>query len=202
MLVRQPRSGGLLNQLLEFPALRGTLTLQFATRFRAFFRKVHRMPTARPIVLNPVGVVLSPVKEVKDDCWGGIVATIELDATQFHPECTLGLDQYSHLEVVFLLNRIPQEKIETGARHPRGRADWPKMGIFAQRSKNRPNLIGITICRIESVNGLHIRVHELDAVDGTPVLDVKPYLKGFAPRGEVREPPWASELMAGYFRKT
>jgi len=44
-------------------------------------------------------------------------------------------------------------------------------------------------------------VRELDAVDGTPVLDVKPYLKGFAPRGEVLEPAWAAELMAGYFRK-
>jgi tRNA-Thr(GGU) m(6)t(6)A37 methyltransferase TsaA len=158
------------------------------------------MYPAQPIVLNPVGIVLSPIKEVEDDCWGGIVATIELDSAQFAPECTLGLGQYSHVEVVFLLDRIPPEKIETGARHPRGRADWPKMGIFAQRSKNRPNLIGITICRIESVNGLRIRVHELDAVDGTPILDVKPYLKGFAPRGEVREPSWAAELMAGYFR--
>ena len=51
------------------------------------------------------------------------------------------------------------------------------------------------------MNGLKIGVHELDAVDGTPVLDVKPYFKGFAPRGEIREPPWASELMACYFRK-
>jgi tRNA-Thr(GGU) m(6)t(6)A37 methyltransferase TsaA len=153
------------------------------------------------IAWRPIGVIRSPVKEVADDCWGGVVATIELDAAQFAPPCTLGLDQYSHVEVVFLLDRIPTETIETGSRHPRGRADWPKMGIFAQRSKNRPNRIGVTICKIESVNGLKVQVYELDAVDGTPVLDVKPYLKGFAPRGEVREPPWAAELMAGYFRK-
>jgi tRNA-Thr(GGU) m(6)t(6)A37 methyltransferase TsaA len=153
------------------------------------------------IVLRPIGEVRSPIKEIMDDCWGGVVATLELDSAQFAPECTLGLDQYSHVEVVFLLDRIPREKIETGARHPRGRADWPKMGIFAQRSKDRPNRIGITICRIESVDGLQIRVHELDAVDRTPVLDVKPYLRGFAPRGEVREPAWAAELMAGYFRR-
>jgi tRNA-Thr(GGU) m(6)t(6)A37 methyltransferase TsaA len=159
------------------------------------------MSSQTQIVLRPIGAVRSPVKEVADDCWGGVVANIDLDATQFGPECTLGLDQYSHVEIVFLLNRIPTKKIETGARNPRGRADWPKMGIFAQRSKDRPNRIGVTICRIESVNGLHIRVYELDAVDGTPVLDVKPYLKGFAPRGEVLEPPWAAELMAGYFRR-
>ena len=153
------------------------------------------------IVLKPIGNVRSPIKEVADDCWGGVVATIELDPELFGPECTLGLDQYSHVEVVFVLDKISQDEIEKGARHPRGRTDWPKMGIFAQRSKHRPNRIGVTVCKLESVDGLHIRVRELDAVDGTPVLDVKPYLKGFAPRGEVLEPAWAAELMAGYFRK-
>ena len=153
------------------------------------------------IVLKPIGIVRSPIKEVADDCWGGVLATIELDSQLFGPECTLGLDQYSHVEVVFVLDKISQDEIEKGARHPRGRPDWPKMGIFAQRSKHRPNRIGVTVCKLESVDGLHIRVRELDAVDGTPVLDVKPYLKGFAPRGEVLEPAWAAELMAGYFRK-
>ena len=153
------------------------------------------------IVLKPIGIVRSPIKEVADDCWGGVLAEIELDPHLFGPECTLGLDQYSHVEVVFVLDKISQDEIEKGARHPRGRTDWPKMGIFAQRSKGRPNRIGITVCKLESVDGLHIRVRELDAVDGTPVLDVKPYLKGFAPRGEVLEPAWAAELMAGYFRK-
>ncbi len=153
------------------------------------------------IVLKPIGIVRSPIKEVADDCWGGVLSTIELDPQLFGPECTLGLDQYSHVEVVFVLDKISQDEIEKGARHPRGRPDWPKMGIFAQRSKHRPNRIGVTVCKLESVDGLHIRVRELDAVDGTPVLDVKPYLKGFAPRGEVLEPAWAAELMAGYFRK-
>jgi tRNA (adenine37-N6)-methyltransferase len=153
------------------------------------------------IVLKPLGIVRSPIKEVADDCWGGVLSTIELDPQLFGPECTLGLDQYSHVEVVFVLDKISQDEIEKGARHPRGRTDWPKMGIFAQRSKGRPNRIGVTVCKLESVDGLHIRVRELDAVDGTPVLDVKPYLKGFAPRGEVLEPAWAAELMAGYFRK-
>jgi tRNA-Thr(GGU) m(6)t(6)A37 methyltransferase TsaA len=153
------------------------------------------------IVLQPIGVVNSSVKQVADDCWGGIIATIELDPSRFTPDSTLGLEQYSHLEVIFYLSQIPDERIVTGARHPRGRADWPKMGIFAQRTKDRPNRIGVTACKIESVDGLKIRVSELDAVDGTPVLDVKPYMRGFAPRGEVREPAWATELMAGYFRR-
>jgi tRNA-Thr(GGU) m(6)t(6)A37 methyltransferase TsaA len=153
------------------------------------------------IVLRPIGVVHSPVQQVADDCWGGVLSTIELDETQFRPECTLGLSEYSHVDVVFFLSQIPPEKIESGARHPRGRRDWPKTGIFAQRAKDRPNRIAVTTCRLESVDGLKIHVRELDAIDGTPVLDVKPYFKGFAPRGEVREPRWASQLMAGYFRK-
>jgi tRNA-Thr(GGU) m(6)t(6)A37 methyltransferase TsaA len=153
------------------------------------------------IVLHAIGVVRSPIKEVADDCWGGVVSTIELDGTHFTPDCTIGLDQYSHVEVVFHLSRIAEEEILTGARHPRGRDDWPKMGIFAQRTKNRPNRIGVTACKIESVDGLRVRVLELDAVDGTPVLDIKPYLTGFAPRGTVREPAWAQELMSGYFRR-
>jgi tRNA (adenine37-N6)-methyltransferase len=162
--------------------------------------KLREMEHSENFVLKAIGRERSSIKEVADGCWGGVVSTIELDKNLFGPESTLGLDQYSHAEVVSLLGKIPPNKVEKGARHPRGREDWPKMGIFAQRSKDRPNR-SITVCEIESVNGLKIRVSELDAVDGTPVLDVKPYFKGFAPRGEVREPSWAGELMAGYFRK-
>jgi len=150
--------------------------------------------------VRPIGVVHSSIQEPGDDCWGGVAATIELDANQFGPEATQGLEAYSHAEIVFLLDRIGPESIVTGARHPRNRPDWPKVGVFAQRTKNRPNRIGITVCRMERVDGLNIRVRELDAIDGTPVLDVKPYLTGFAPKGEVREPAWAKELMAGYFQ--
>jgi len=157
---------------------------------------------AKDIVVRPIGFVRSPIQQIADDCWGGVVSTIELDEAQFSPDCTLGLGEYSHVEVVFYLSQIRAEGIVTGARRPRGRSDWPKIGIFAQRTKDRPNQIGVTTCRLESVEGLKIRVRELDAVDGTPVLDVKPFYKGFSPRGEIREPSWAAELMAGYFRKT
>jgi len=160
-----------------------------------------RCPIDRPIVLRPIGFVRSPIKQIADDCWGGVISTIELDASWFPPDCTSGLAEYSHIEVIFYLSGIPDEKIVTGARRPRGRADWPNVGIFAQRAKDRPNRIGVTTCRLESVDGLNIRVRELDAVDGTPVLDLKPYYQGFAPRGEVHEPAWARELMAGYFGK-
>ena len=82
---------------------------------------------------------------------------------------------------------------------PRGRADWPSVGILAQRAKDRPNRIGVTICRVIGVDPHHIDVVGLDAVDGTPVLDVKPYLAEFGPAGEVHQPMWATELMAEYW---
>jgi tRNA-Thr(GGU) m(6)t(6)A37 methyltransferase TsaA len=128
-----------------------------------------------------------------------VSAAIVLDASRFAPDAVAGLADFSHLEVVYHFHRVPEEKVETGARHPRNRADWPLVGIFAQRGKNRPNRIGVSRCRLLAVDGLRIEVAELDAIDGTPVLDVKPYMREFGPRGEVRQPAWSGELMAGYY---
>jgi tRNA (Thr-GGU) A37 N-methylase len=75
----------------------------------------------------------------------------------------------------------------------------PKVGIFAQRGKGRPNRIGVTICDIVAANGLTVRVRGLDAIDGTPVLDIKPHMTGFEPRGQVREPAWVKEIMKEYW---
>ena len=86
-----------------------------------------------------------------------------------------------------------------GARRPRGRADWPEVGIFAQRAKARPNRIGVGTCALLGVEGLTLRVRGLDAIDGTPVLDVKPHVLEMGPRGEVHEPEWMTELMRDYW---
>jgi len=89
--------------------------------------------------------------------------------------------------------------IETRKRHPRGNTAWPCVGIFAQRGKARPNRIGVSTCRIVSIDGLHLSVEGLDAIDGSPVLDLKPYMTGFAPRDEIREPDWARSIMQNYW---
>ena len=101
----------------------------------------------------------------------------------------------------FYVSLLPDSKIETGARHPRNREDWPLVGIFAQRGKNRPNRIGLTTCTILKVEGTRLHVRGLDAIDGTPVLDIKPVMREFLPRGEVRQPDWATELMAEYWTR-
>lgn len=149
--------------------------------------------------LEAIGHVQGGRSEATDDDWGASRARIVLDAEHYSADALAGLGDFSHVEVIFLFDRVTPDDITTGARHPRGRKDWPKVGIFAQRGKNRPNRLGVTTCRIVGVDGLALDVEGLDAIDGTPVLDLKPVLKGFLPRGEVREPAWASEIMRHYW---
>jgi tRNA-Thr(GGU) m(6)t(6)A37 methyltransferase TsaA len=150
--------------------------------------------------VTPIGRVSSPRTEPIDDDWDSVTSTITLDADLFAPEALDGLVEFSHVEVVYVFDRVDPAAVQSGARHPRGNPEWPRVGIFAQRAKGRPNRIGVSVCRLLGVDGLTLTVHALDAIDGTPVLDVKPYLAEFAPRGEVRQPAWSHELMAGYWR--
>lgn len=149
--------------------------------------------------LTPIGHVDGGRAEAIDDDWGSSRACIRLDPTRFTEEALLGLDGFSHAEILFLFDQVGDDQIITGARHPRGNPDWPRVGIFAQRGKNRPNRLGVTICRIVGVDGLALDVEGLDAIAGTPVLDIKPVMAGFLPRGEVREPDWARAIMADYW---
>lgn len=149
--------------------------------------------------VTPIGHVRGGRSEIADDGWGAVRARIELDSGVVEPTATLGLDTFSHVEVVYLFHGVDEAAVCTGSRHPRGRQDWPEAGILAQRAKDRPNRIGVTTCALVRVDGSSIEVEGLDAVDGTPVLDVKPYMSGFGPRGPTREPAWATELMRGYW---
>ncbi|MET3664044.1 SAM-dependent methyltransferase [Caulobacter sp. 1776] len=151
------------------------------------------------IAMTPVGRVEGGRAVPEDDDWGGSRARIVLDATRFDDEALMGLETFSHAEVVYVFDKVGDDQIVTGARHPRGNQAWPKIGIFAQRGKNRPNRIGVTVCQIVAVNGRTLEVQGLDAIDGTPVLDIKPVMSGFAPRGEHREPDWAREIMEKYW---
>ncbi len=149
--------------------------------------------------VQAVGKVSSSRSEVRDDGWDSETAVIDLDPEVFTGEALWGVDGFSHAEIVFLFDRVPEDKVEYGARRPRGNSAWPLVGIFGQRGKNRPNRIGTTIVRIVSVDGLSLKVSGLDAVDGTPVLDIKPFMAEFGPRGTVVQPQWAAELMQGYW---
>lgn len=152
------------------------------------------------ITSSPIGTVRCSRQEVVDDGWDAETAFIELDP-RFGPEALVGLDAFSHVEVIFFLHHVAPEKIEHGARHPRNDPSLPLVGIFAQRGKNRPNQLGTTVCRVLRVEGTRLHVGGLDAVDGTPVLDLKPWVRELGPRGEVKQPAWMDALMAGYWSR-
>ncbi len=150
--------------------------------------------------VTPVGIVKCPRRELTDDFWGGLVSEIHLLQDQFTPEALFGLGEFTHAEILFLMHKVPADEIEKGARHPRGRKDWPLVGIFAQRGKGRPNRIGLSRCNIIKVQGTVLTVQALDAIDGTPILDIKPYMHEFEPIGTVNQPPWSHELMRDYYK--
>jgi tRNA-Thr(GGU) m(6)t(6)A37 methyltransferase TsaA len=150
------------------------------------------------IEMEPIATVHSPRGDLSDDNWGEVISTIELRG-DLSAGALDGLDEFSHAEIVFVFDRVTADKIVTEARHPRNNPEWPKVGIFAQRAKARPNRIGTTIVRVVKRTGRTLQVAGLDAVDGTPVLDIKPVMIEFLPREAVRQPAWSSELMANYW---
>ncbi|MEU1968959.1 SAM-dependent methyltransferase [Micromonospora sediminicola] len=146
-----------------------------------------------------MGSVVGGRTEAFDDGWGGEQALIRLDGTRFEPDALVGLDAFSHLEVVFHFHLAHPSSVVTSARRPRDNPDWPEVGIFAQRGKNRPNLLGVSRCRLVRVDGLDVHVRGLDAVAGSPVIDIKPYMTEYGPQGPAVQPPWATELMSAYY---
>lgn len=151
------------------------------------------------INLNAVGQVFSTRSEIYDDDWDKEKVFIKLDEKMFNSEALQGLSEFSHAEIIFYMDQVDEDKIQRRARHPRNQKNWPTVGIFAQRGKNRPNRIGSTICKILKVDGVELYISGLDAIDGTPVLDIKPWVLEFGPRGEIEQPQWMTELMSSYW---
>jgi tRNA-Thr(GGU) m(6)t(6)A37 methyltransferase TsaA len=151
-----------------------------------------------PITLVPVATVVGGRVEAEDDRWLSVEASIVLD-DRFPEDALQGLDGFSHLEVVFVFHQVDEAGVTTGARHPRGQQDLPAVGIFAQRARNRPNRLGVSTCELVALDGRTLRVRGLDAIDGTPVLDIKPVITAMRPPGEVREPAWVAAIMADYW---
>src|SRR5436190_23291736 len=114
---------------------------------------------SQEFTVKPIGFVRSARNEPLDDGWDAIDTRIELDPEELQPDAVLGLSEFSHIEVVFLFDRADRAQVCRGSRHSRGRKDWPRTGILAQRSKDRPNRLGVTVCRLLKVenNILHVQ---------------------------------------------
>ena len=149
------------------------------------------------ITINPIGKVHCPVTLMSQGNWAQVVSEIHLEPALAGG--LQGLEGFSHVLVVFWLDQIrafdPAKQL---LRKPRGMEDMHALGVFAQRTKYRPNPIGVTAVELVGIRDHVVSVRGLDALEGTPVLDVKPYIDAFD-RKDVTMPSWVAHVMEGYF---
>jgi tRNA-Thr(GGU) m(6)t(6)A37 methyltransferase TsaA len=140
--------------------------------------------------MHPVGVVKSPFTPESGDKLE-IVADIIID--EKYVPALKGIENYSHIIILFWMNRISASNREILKVHPRGREDMPLVGVFATRSKARPNPIGLAVVELVEKEHNILKVRGLDAFNGTPVLDVKPY-DFYDVKQDIQVPEWWLKL--------
>jgi len=146
----------------------------------------------KEIVLRPIGIVRSEVKGQMAGGWAEVTSEIAIDEEL--TECLEGLEEFSHIIVVYWMHRVPTGERPPSKVHPRGRADLPLVGLFATRAPYRPNPLGVCVARLEQRKGNILRVVGLDAIDETPVIDIKPYMPPLDSPADVRVAAWVKKL--------
>ena len=147
--------------------------------------------------MKPLAWVRNSRNKPIDDDWGNIISEIELD--EKIPEAVFNhITDFSHLEIIYYFDKVKEDNI-LYSRKPRGKQEYSEMGIFAQRNKDRPNQLGLSTVELIWHRGRSIGVKMLDAIDGTPVLDIKPVFREFRLNTETRQPEWVSDLLKNYF---
>jgi tRNA (adenine37-N6)-methyltransferase len=149
------------------------------------------------IKLQAIATVKNSRTEPVDDDWETIVSEIEL-AEHIPTQAFDSISDFSHLEIIYYFNQVKKEDIVFSGR-PRGNPDYPLVGIFGQRKKDRPNCLGLATVELLEHNNRKIKVKYLDAIDGTPVLDIKPVFNEFEPQSAVKQPVWTADLMKHYW---
>lgn len=149
------------------------------------------------IKLKSIGYVSSPITQKIDENWGMVTSSILLNPN--YAGALLGLEEFSHAIIITYLHQARYEKLKHLQRRPRNLATMPKVGIFAQRAKDRPNPIGITAVEIIDVGNDYLEVKGLDAIDKTPVIDIKPYFPQYDKVDAAVVPEWVNRLMENYF---
>ncbi len=145
------------------------------------------------MTLKPIGVVRNEVKErspVGCDWWVETVSEIVIDNSL--SEALDGLEGFSHIIVLYWMHRVAEDEMPLKI-HPRDRQEAPLVGLFATRTPNRPNPIGKATVRLLKRQGSILKVMGLDAIDGTPVIDIKPYLPGYDSVIDARVPQWITK---------
>ncbi len=148
--------------------------------------------------VRPIAYIRNERSQPLDDNWDDVTSIVEL-AQDVPSEALNGLAEFSHVEIVFFADWAEDVPPGPWHRRPRGNEDWPDVGVFAQRNKDRPNRLLLTTVAVEQYAERSFRVRGLDGIDGTPVLDIKPVFRWSVPRGELHVAPWSEELGSGYF---
>jgi tRNA (adenine37-N6)-methyltransferase len=149
------------------------------------------------IELIPIATVKNSRTTPTDDNWENIISEIVL-ADNIPTEVFNSISDFSHLEIIYYFDKVENRNIIFSG-HPRENLKYPSVGIFGQRKKDRPNRIGICTVQLLEHNGRTIKVKYLDAIDGTPILDIKPVFKEYQLKGEIKQPNWATDLMKNYW---
>jgi tRNA-Thr(GGU) m(6)t(6)A37 methyltransferase TsaA len=147
------------------------------------------------ITMHAIGTVRNQITDPVDSGWGEVISVVELE-----PRWTGavdGLSEFSHAIILTYLHQAAGREVPVW-RHPRNRTDMPLLGVLAQRARVRPNPIGITTCKIVDVEPNRLTIKGLDAISGTPVLDIKPYVPLFDRVETPEVPAWIGTLLSDY----
>jgi tRNA (adenine37-N6)-methyltransferase len=157
----------------------------------------HERTPMPALELMPIGTIHNSVTDPIDEQWNKVISDIHINPDL--ADGLKGLEDWSHIVVIYVMHQTEFNKAEHLVRRPRGISEMPEIGIFAQRARHRPNLIGITAVKIQRIEGNIIRVKGLDAIDGTPVIDIKPYAPVYDGVSNPLVPSWFLQMMQGYF---
>lgn len=136
------------------------------------------------IEFKPIGVIRSPYKSPLDVPWPRDVPEKSKGQIEIFDDYLEGLedlDGFSHIEVIFHLHLSKNPSLKA---HPP--FDNREHGVFATHSPHRPNPIGLTVVRLESIVKNMLNISGIDMIDGTPVLDIKPYIPRVKPAENIR----------------
>lgn len=139
--------------------------------------------------LKPIGYIKSPVKQPKFGGWRDLITEMVIDVQYL--DGLEGIDDYSHVIALYWLDKVGKAKLKM---RPQGKKDVPEVGIFACRCPWRPNPIGMTTVEIIERNKNVLKVRGLDVLDGTPLIDIKPFTPQYDAVGEAKYPDWVNRL--------
>jgi tRNA-Thr(GGU) m(6)t(6)A37 methyltransferase TsaA len=144
------------------------------------------------ITLKAIGRVRNSVEKMKREGWESVVSQIIVNPGL--EEALAGVEDYSHLLILFWLSRVPKAGRGMKKIHPKSLQDLPLVGIFATRTQYRPNPIGLTLVKLLGRRKNVLRVRGLDALNGTPVIDIKPITPRHEFPKDIRVPKWYDQL--------